>query len=391
MKVLYLNAMCATAHTPAGGIFVTRRIEAAKQNGVDAVPVNLYVEDVGILKWAKKNIFHMPLQIAPLSQQASIIYTNIGVAYSAFDAVCWSLFGRLGQRLLLKKFKKKGLTNIECDLIHVHWFWPYAGEVAYWMSGAKGVPYYITCHGSEINYAMRNPKFNARMIFLLEQAEKVEFVSQRLLETAVRLGYSGTNARVINNGYDARIFKLIEKKENDYKIVGFVGNLIPVKGCDRLVKIIPEILKKVPDAEFIIIGDGKLRTSLEKELSDLPVKFLGQLEPQQVSSYMNMMDILLVPSRNEGFPCAVKEAQACGTVVVGSDVGGIKEAIGNGGITVSNNISEDDFIHEFADSAARILRGELIIDRVGMLEDVKQYSWQELQKKTLEMYRGEQK
>ena len=386
MKVLYLNAMCATSQIPTGGIFITRRIEAAKQNGVDIIPVNLYVEDAGILKYIKRKIFHMQLQSSPLTQQSSISYMNIGVPYTLVDAVCWLLFGCTGQKMVSNKFKRTELRNLECNLVHVHWFWPYAGEVAYWISQVKKVPYYITCHGSEINYAMQNSKYNSKMIFLLENAKKVEFVSQKLLDTAISLGYTGSNAQVINNGYDANIFKPTGKKRNEHKVIGYVGNLLPVKGSDRLIKIIPQILRKIPDVEFIIIGDGELRTRLEKELSQFPVRFLGRLEPQLVSRYMNIMDLLLVPSRNEGFPCVVKEAQACGTVVVGSDVGGIKDAIGDGGITVPYTKNEDEFICEFSNSVIRVLNNEIAIDREQMLKDVKKYSWYELQKKTLEMY-----
>ena len=387
MKVLYLNAMCATADIPTGGIFIKRRMEAARQIGVEIVPVNIYVEDVGLLKWLKKRIFHMPLQSIPLKQQLSIKYTNVGVPYTVFDAICWMLDGKVGQKVVTRKFRKSILNEVECDIIHAHWFWPYAGEIAYWISQIKEIPYYITCHGSEINYAMKNPKYNSRMIFLLENAKRVEFVSRRLLDTAIGLGYTGVNARIISNGYDANTFKIIENKRSGHKIIGYVGNLLPVKGSDRLIKIIPQILDKIPDAEFIIIGDGVLRTRIEQKLSGFPVQFLGRLEPKLVSRYMNMMDVLLVPSRNEGFPCVVKEAQACGTVVVGSDVGGIKDAIGNGGIAVPYIQNEDEFVRKFSDLTIRILKNEIAIDIKQMLTDVKKYSWYELQKKTLEMYK----
>ena len=115
-----------TADIPTGGIFITRRMEAARQNGVEIVPVNIYVEDVGLLKWLKKRIFHMPLQSIPLKQQLSIKYTNVGVPYTVFDAICWMLDGKVGQKVVTRKFRKSILNEVECDIIHAHWFWPYA-------------------------------------------------------------------------------------------------------------------------------------------------------------------------------------------------------------------------------------------------------------------------
>jgi glycosyltransferase involved in cell wall biosynthesis len=63
-------------------------------------------------------------------------------------------------------------------------------------------------------------------------------------------------------------------------------------------------------------------------MKGLDVVFAGRVPQVEVARCMNAMDVMVLPSRNEGWPCVVLEAQACGTCVVGSSSGGIPEAIG---------------------------------------------------------------
>ena len=73
---------------------------------------------------------------------------------------------------------------------------------------------------------------------------------------------------------------------------------------------------------------------------DDKVKFTGRVPVEKVADYMRTMNVFVLPSRQEAFGCVIKEAQACGAMVVGSSNGGIPEVIGNGGIIVMEG---DDF------------------------------------------------
>jgi len=98
------------------------------------------------------------------------------------------------------------------------------------------------------------------------------------------------------------------------------------------------------DARFLIVGDGPLRENIQQECSkyNLPVEFIGRVPQHDVFKYMHSMDVLILPSRKEGFGCVAIEAQACGVPVVGSDQGGIPEAIGDGGFVVPEGPEFDD-------------------------------------------------
>jgi len=71
---------------------------------------------------------------------------------------------------------------------------------------------------------------------------------------------------------------------------------------------------------------------------NLSVDLVGCAWQDDVYKYMELMDVLILPSRNEGWQCVVLEAQACGVPVVGSDNWGISEVIEDGGMIVQEGM-----------------------------------------------------
>jgi len=191
----------------------------------------------------------------------------------------------------------------------------------------------LILHDNDVN--LLKPKRKERYVEILEKASKVIFVSNALLKKAKSFGYSGKNAVVIPNGYDPAVFKpmdkdTVRKELGIYKgnthYISIVGNLVPIKRADKLPEIFKKIAKDLPNTRFIIVGDGVLRDRILKEMKDLDVVFVGRVPQKEVAKYMNAMDVMILPSRNEGFGAVCIEAQACGTCVIGSSNGGIPEA-----------------------------------------------------------------
>ena len=81
---------------------------------------------------------------------------------------------------------------------------------------------------------------------------------------------------------------------------------------------------------FWVAGNGALQESLQKELvrNNIPHKFFGKLLPGEIPAFMSCLNVLILPSLNEGLPLVTLEARKCGVHVVASDVGGIRECIG---------------------------------------------------------------
>jgi teichuronic acid biosynthesis glycosyltransferase TuaC len=284
-------------------------------------------------------------------------------------------FGKLIRDLKIKDY----------DAISVHSAYPNAC-IAKGIKEKYKIPYIVTLHGSDINVdAKKSKSIKLRIIESLEDAEKCIFVSERLLCAAKEMGYSGNNSIVIPNGFDHMLFRPMDKDKIKKELglkgnnIGFVGNLIPIKGADRLPLIFKNIYEKNKTVKFSILGNGYLREQIEKQCADfgLDVTFYGHVELNKVPYYMNSMDVLLLPSRNEGWPCVVLEALACNVPVVGSNNGGIPEAVSSYGRIVKEG---ENFEKRFSDAVIDILDNEILYD---FQQHISKYTWDELGKTEL--------
>ena len=108
--------------------------------------------------------------------------------------------------------------------------------------------------------------------------------------------------------------------ENSF-VIGHAGHMVPVKNQGFLLELMPEILKRRPDAKLALLGDGADRTALERRAAELglsdSVTFTGNV--QNVNEYLSAMDVFAFPSLYEGMPLAIVEAQANGLPCVLSD------------------------------------------------------------------------
>jgi glycosyltransferase involved in cell wall biosynthesis len=111
-----------------------------------------------------------------------------------------------------------------------------------------------------------------------------------------------------------------------------VGRLIFNKGPQYLVEAAPEVLRARPEAEFVFVGDGPLRASLEERARQLGVSqrltFLGTRP--DVAAILQTCHVLARPSLLEGMPLTVLEAMACGLPVVATPVSGTAELVRDG-------------------------------------------------------------
>lgn len=126
---------------------------------------------------------------------------------------------------------------------------------------------------------------------------------------------------IIYNGIDSKKFfySSNEKKTNKY-VIGHVGNFVPVKNHEFLLKVFHRLCTTNDNYELWLFGDGETRNSIESKVNDLnlknKVKFFGRVS--NIEDYYADMDLLLLPSFYEGFPLAAMEAQACGLPIIAS-------------------------------------------------------------------------
>lgn len=111
-----------------------------------------------------------------------------------------------------------------------------------------------------------------------------------------------------------------------------IGRLVPVKGHKYLIDAIQKVVKVIPFAKFLFIGDGDLRSQLLEQAESLEVRnnicFPGARS--DIAELLNCIDIFLLPSLNEGFGIVLVEAMAMKKPVIATNVGGIPEIVVNG-------------------------------------------------------------
>jgi len=386
MKILYINGFVPREDAPMGGIFVTKRIQALKKKGIEIVPCIYGISYSKAVQKYLAKVSHIPYQSKPITRQLDIRYrirmAKMGFVEMAAVRFLPSLYSGKIAKIVAADCKREK----EVDFVHLHWLWPVGAGVRKFCR-KKGVPYIITCHGSEINITMENPRIRKEMLLVLEDAAAVEFISEALLRKAKELGYSGKNAAVVYNGIDEKIFgRAAWREERARTIVAFAGNLLPVKGADRLPEIFQRIYETcASDVEFHIMGDGVLRGDLERRMKNLPVVFTGQVSQEKLADVFSRTNVLVVPSRNEGYSCVIKEAQACGAIPVGCAVGGIPEAIGRYGTCVSG--TEEEMPRKMADAALEYLEKRQQADRKVMAEKARKNTWEHMQELSVERYR----
>jgi len=114
-------------------------------------------------------------------------------------------------------------------------------------------------------------------------------------------------------------------------VIGYIGRLKREKGVMRFTEAIPKISEKVPGIRFFIAGEGDLLPQvldMARMRKDLDVR--GWIPHAELSTYLNDIKILVLPSESEGLPTIVLEAMACGTIVLSTSVGGVADIIKDG-------------------------------------------------------------
>ena len=170
---------------------------------------------------------------------------------------------------------------------------------------------------------------------------------------------------VIFNGIDLDDFD--QKRNNtelrreicagqDVPIVGMVANFnFDIKGQQFFVKAARRVVEKVPEARFVLAGDGPLRSTCEEEATVLGIRdkvhFLG--ERSDVSGILRNLTVSVLSSTSEGLSNVILESMAAAKPVVATDVGGNPELVENG---ITGHIVPPADPEALADGILRLLR-----------------------------------
>jgi D-inositol-3-phosphate glycosyltransferase len=191
----------------------------------------------------------------------------------------------------------------------------------------------------------------------VRDCQRIIVATEKEKEDLIRF-YSASPEKVgvVPCGVNMDLFKPVDKMSarqklglTDEKILLFVGRIDPLKGIDQLLKTMP-LLKNYESLKLVVVGgDENSRAELE-ELQKLSTKlniqdsvtFQGLIKQEQLPYFYSAADVCIVPSYYESFGLVPLESLACGTPVVATDVGDLKNIIRQGetGYIVADNSPE---------------------------------------------------
>lgn len=238
---------------------------------------------------------------------------------------------------------RAALTALDPHVVQSHGYRPTALVFALRRLGLP-VPWIAFFHGETFeNRKVRLYNWLDRR--LMPHADRIVVMTARHVD---RFGDLGDRVRVVHNAAipvaedpvaRERTARAIANRRLTEPVIGVVGRLSPEKGVDVFLEAAAMLRRAGLPFTAIVAGDGPERTRLEAQRSTLDldgiVHFLGALDA--VSPVYDVLDALVIPSRSEGLPNVLLEALRADVPVVATDVGAIREVIGDtrAGIIVS--------------------------------------------------------
>jgi glycosyltransferase involved in cell wall biosynthesis len=231
------------------------------------------------------------------------------------------------------------------DVVHVHHLSYGAARLA---ADPSWSPLVFTPHdASLLSGTPLSPERALAMKYVLSRADRIVSLSQVEAEFQKRVqGISPDRVVTIPNGIDARLFPFVRSntagRGRPWQLL-FVGQLIPLKGCDLILRALAGLRQDVEIS--LVYQTADLVVELEALASSLgiqdKVRFLGRLEPTRLAVLYQQSDLLVAASETEALPSVITEAMYSGLPFVSTAVGGIREqAAGFGHLLARRTVAD---------------------------------------------------
>ncbi len=210
------------------------------------------------------------------------------------------------------------------------------------------MPYVIYTHSADILEFQKYWPIKKLLQSILNNAAQVSCNSQFTYDKLLDLGVDSKKIKLIYPKTDFLKFDRSIETESiidrynlaGKKIILSINRLIERKGNDMMIRSLPAILKEIPNAVYIIGGQGRYEDKLQEMVKEFHVEteviFVKNLSNDEVIKFYKSCDVFVMPSRTlrqedtEGFGVVFLEANACGKPVIGGRSGGIPEAVAEG-------------------------------------------------------------
>ncbi len=258
-------------------------------------------------------------------------------------------------RLMLRLARRVARERVRRQIAVLHAHSPVLnGLPCLWVARRTGVPVVYEVRAPWEDAAVdaggpteRSPRYHAiRMLegVMMRRADAVVVISRGLEEEVVSRGVARSKVFHVPNGVDVAAFQPMAADEallgahglEGTVVFGFVGGFNHYEGLDILVRAFAILAARAPQARLLLVGDGVAKAAVCAEVRRLGVAaqvvVTGPVAHADVRRWYSLCDVLVYPRRPSRLtelttPLKPLEAMAMGKVVVGSDVGGLRELI----------------------------------------------------------------
>jgi len=338
------------------------------------------------VNWLKKFDDSYVIDLKGLPNNVEVIKTPVWYfPYIIFN----KLLGDAHYRAVDRVIKRK---KINFDIIHSHFIWS-SGYVGMKLKKKYKKPLVITGHGYDVyDIPFRNDFWKRKITEILKNTDQLIVVSKHNKKLLKKL-CEECEISVISNGFNDKLFRRINKIEarrklsfpKNKKIILTIGNLEKIKGYDMLVEALKIVKERERDFLCIHIGVGtqekRIRKLIKKRGLEKNFKLLGRKTHSELIHWYGVCDFFVSPSFFEGNPTVMFEALGCGKAFVGTKVGGVPNIITS---DEYGKLSEPGDPFHLAENILFAL--DKTWDSEKILEYAKNYSWQKVVKKIVEIY-----
>lgn len=254
--------------------------------------------------------------------------------FKRFDGVLMAMSTYACVRRLHRRF---GATVIDA-----HFCYP-DGLAAVRIGRRLGLPVTLSVRGSKDQMLLGTDREPA-LREAVEGASRLIAVTDSLVQgVGGPLGVAAERFTVIGNGVDLSRFAPMNRNEarrrlgiaEDAKVLIGVGNLIPLKGFQRVIPLLPRLRERFPGLVYLIVGGGGTQGDNSAQLQALArehgvadcVRLCGRQMPQDLKWFYSAADVFAHATEFEGWANVFLEAMACGLPVVTTRVGGNAEVV----------------------------------------------------------------
>ncbi|MEN9328038.1 MAG: Capsular glucan synthase [Candidatus Parcubacteria bacterium] len=227
------------------------------------------------------------------------------------------------------------------------------------------------------------------IVFMPHVYQKIQLitVSPSSKKDIMQYGLTSIEPVIIYNGVDLATLKQAPKDKQP--TVLYLGRLKYYKSVHVFIHAAKEILKKIPNARFIIAGDGEEKRKLKELAASLEIEhaieFTGKVTDEMKISLYQKAWVFVNPSFMEGWGITSIEANACGTPVVAANVPGLKDSVRD---TISGYLVPFGKVDAFAEKIIMLLSDKALRTKMaGQARTwAEKYDWNESAKKSLKLF-----